>query len=117
MVHLQFFSQGTKGQNKLEGPIDQSKAIKEFEKKFHDKTKNKWSDRKEFKPVKGKYVLLIDKTSQSTSGNANNVGWLLTIYGMPNLLWFLKSHLTTFHSISSPFILFYLFTTDLNFYY
>ena len=33
-------------------------AIKDFEKKFKDKTQNKWADRASFKPVAGKYTLL-----------------------------------------------------------
>ena len=33
-------------------------AIKEFKKKFNDKTKNKWEDRNKFVPKTGKYTLL-----------------------------------------------------------
>lgn len=38
-----------KGQDKLTGPYNsQHTAISEFEKKFFDKTKNYWSNRKDF---------------------------------------------------------------------
>jgi len=33
-------------------------AAKEFEKKFSDKTKNKWENRDNFVPAPGKYTLL-----------------------------------------------------------
>lgn len=33
-------------------------AIKSFEKKFKDKTKNDWSERTNFKPSPGKYTLI-----------------------------------------------------------
>ncbi|XP_059151095.1 protein mono-ADP-ribosyltransferase PARP3-like [Physella acuta] len=50
---------GENGQNALKGPLNDPKdAIKDFEKKFKDKTKNAWSERDNFKPVKGKYTLL-----------------------------------------------------------
>ncbi|GAV66962.1 PARP domain-containing protein/SAP domain-containing protein/PARP_reg domain-containing protein/WGR domain-containing protein [Cephalotus follicularis] len=40
---------GVKGQNKIFGPYTTlDKALKEFEMKFFDKTKNNWSDRKNF---------------------------------------------------------------------
>ena len=45
--------QGTKGQNKLDGPISQSDAEKNFKKKFQEKTKNAWDERQQFSPVKG----------------------------------------------------------------
>ncbi|CAG5126727.1 unnamed protein product [Candidula unifasciata] len=50
---------GEPGQNALKGPFDDpEKAVKDFVKKFKDKTKNDWSDRENFTPVKGKYTLL-----------------------------------------------------------
>lgn len=33
-------------------------AIKSFEKKFKDKTRNDWKDRANFKPSPGKYTLI-----------------------------------------------------------
>lgn len=53
-----FFSQGEAGANALHGPSDLASAVKDFEKKFRDKTKNKWEERNSFKPVKGKYTLI-----------------------------------------------------------
>ena len=38
--------------------MDLPSAKKEFEKKFHDKTKNRWSNRDQFQVVSGKYTLL-----------------------------------------------------------
>ena len=35
-----------------------SKAEKEFEKKFKDKTRNNWTDRNNFEPSPGKYTLI-----------------------------------------------------------
>ena len=40
-----------------------NKAIKEFEKKFKDKTKNDWKNRENFEPQSGKYTLIEMDTS------------------------------------------------------
>lgn len=55
-----FFShyQGEAGQNNLAGPSNVDAAIKNFEKKFKDKTKNNWSDRDNFVSHAGKYTLI-----------------------------------------------------------
>jgi poly [ADP-ribose] polymerase len=44
--------------HKHTGYLDVNRAIKEFEKKFKDKTKNNWADRGKFKPVSGKYTMI-----------------------------------------------------------
>ena len=50
---------GESGQNAMHGPFnDFDDAEKSFSKKYQDKTKNKWADRDNFKPVPGKYTLL-----------------------------------------------------------
>ncbi|XP_055069456.1 protein mono-ADP-ribosyltransferase PARP3 [Misgurnus anguillicaudatus] len=49
---------GESGQNNLAGPSDANAAIKNFEKKFKDKTKNNWSDRENFVSHSGKYTLI-----------------------------------------------------------
>lgn len=49
---------GEPGQNALKGPTTADGAIKDFTKKFKDKTKNNWDDRADFSPVSGKYTLL-----------------------------------------------------------
>lgn len=49
---------GEPGANSLNGPFDQEKAVKDFEKKFYDKTRNKWSERETFRAVPCKYTLL-----------------------------------------------------------
>lgn len=47
------------GQSKLSaGSTNPENAIKDFEKKFKDKTKNNWSDRLNFVPQSGKYTLI-----------------------------------------------------------
>lgn len=56
---------GTSGQSKLEGPIKQAQAVKNFEKKFRDKTKNKWGDRSDFVSAKGKYTLVPEASKSS----------------------------------------------------
>jgi len=50
--------QGEPGSNALKGPTDKAAAVKDFEKKFRDKTKNAWSQRTDFKPAAGKYTLI-----------------------------------------------------------
>ncbi|KAG8007842.1 Poly [ADP-ribose] polymerase 3 [Nibea albiflora] len=49
---------GESGQNKLTEYAKPEDAIKDFEKKFKDKTKNKWSDRLNFVSHPGKYTLI-----------------------------------------------------------
>lgn len=49
---------GEPGANALKGPTNLAAAVKEFEKKFSDKTKNKWANRASFTPAPGKYTLL-----------------------------------------------------------
>ncbi|KAG7326449.1 hypothetical protein KOW79_009850 [Hemibagrus wyckioides] len=49
---------GEAGQNNLAGPSTVDAAIKNFEKKFKDKTKNNWSDRDNFVSHAGKYTLI-----------------------------------------------------------
>ncbi|KAJ3046051.1 Poly [ADP-ribose] polymerase 2 [Rhizophlyctis rosea] len=49
---------GVDGQNKLDGPLSLDAAKRSFEKKFHDKTKNRWEDRADFEKVAGKYFLI-----------------------------------------------------------
>ncbi|CDY72451.1 BnaAnng41190D [Brassica napus] len=49
MVHFRWGRVGVKGQSKLDGPYDScDPAIEIFSNKFYDKTRNDWSDRKEF---------------------------------------------------------------------
>lgn len=50
--------QGEAGANSLNGPKGLDAAIKDFEKKFKDKTKNSWADRANFSPKSGKYTLI-----------------------------------------------------------
>lgn len=53
-----FKIQGEVGQSKL-SPFDKlQNAIKDFEKKFKDKTKNNWSDRANFVSHAGKYTMI-----------------------------------------------------------
>ncbi|NP_956795.1 protein mono-ADP-ribosyltransferase PARP3 [Danio rerio] len=49
---------GESGQNALAGPSAADAAIKSFEKKFKEKTKNNWSDRENFVSHSGKYTLI-----------------------------------------------------------
>lgn len=49
---------GELGQNKLDGATNADAAIKNFEKKFKDKTKNNWTDRENFVSHSGKYTLI-----------------------------------------------------------
>jgi len=49
---------GEDGQNKLMPCANEDAAMKEFEKKFREKTSNQWASRDSFKPVSGKYTLV-----------------------------------------------------------
>uniref|UniRef100_A0A8C2W7V5 Poly [ADP-ribose] polymerase n=1 Tax=Cyclopterus lumpus TaxID=8103 RepID=A0A8C2W7V5_CYCLU len=49
---------GEVGQSKLNTFDEPEKAVKDFEKKFKDKTKNNWSDRSNFVSYPGKYTLI-----------------------------------------------------------
>jgi poly [ADP-ribose] polymerase 2/3/4 len=54
---------GEDGQNALIGPSDFGKALKAFQAKFKDKTKNAWDDRASFQPAAGRYHLIeIDRS-------------------------------------------------------
>jgi len=49
---------GERGQFKQAGPMAIDRAIKDFEKKFKDKTGNEWKKRANFTPKTGKYTLI-----------------------------------------------------------
>lgn len=57
---------GEPGQNKLQPAPNADAAIKDFESKFHDKTKNRWENRDSFEKVAGKYMLV--ETEDSAGG-------------------------------------------------
>lgn len=57
---------GEDGQNKLMPCSTKEQAIKEFEKKFKEKTKNNWADRDNFKSHTGSYTLV--ETEDSAGG-------------------------------------------------
>ncbi|XP_057311837.1 protein mono-ADP-ribosyltransferase PARP3-like isoform X2 [Hydractinia symbiolongicarpus] len=62
---------GECGQSAMKGPFDdQDSAVKEFHKKFKDKTKNNWDDRSDFKPASGKYTM-IEMDAQDETDNQN----------------------------------------------
>lgn len=57
---------GEEGQNALLGPSDLSKALKAFQAKFKDKTKNVWEERADFKPAAGRYALIeVDRSADA----------------------------------------------------
>ncbi len=49
---------GEPGQNSMGSAGNLEIVKKDFMKKFSDKTKNKWENRDNFKPVPGKYTLI-----------------------------------------------------------
>lgn len=62
---------GEPGQNSLSDAMAQAEAEKAFEKKFSDKTKNKWADRGSFKAVAGKYTLIeIDHSTTAAAAES-----------------------------------------------
>jgi poly [ADP-ribose] polymerase len=57
---------GEDGQNALIGPSDFGKALKAFQGKFKDKTKNAWEERANFKPAAGRYTLIeVDRSADA----------------------------------------------------
>lgn len=76
MVYYRWGRVGVKGQNKLLGPYtSRDSAIEEFEKKFSEKTRNDWSERKTFQSFPKCYVLLemdyTEKECQSAVSTYN----------------------------------------------
>lgn len=66
MVYYRWGRVGVKGQDKLIGPYtSQQAAIDEFEKKFHDKTRNYWCDRRNFVSYPRTYTWLEMDYSES----------------------------------------------------
>lgn len=55
---LVFKIQGEVGQSKLSPFDNPENAIKDFEKKFKEKTKNSWSNRSNFVSHAGKYTMI-----------------------------------------------------------
>ncbi|KAL3827816.1 hypothetical protein ACJIZ3_016618 [Penstemon smallii] len=78
MVYNRWGRVGVKGQDKLSGPYtSQQSAISEFEKKFQDKTKNHWADRKDFVSYPRSYTWIeMDygetKNEQSVQGKGES---------------------------------------------
>ena len=64
---------GENGQNKLEEFPTPGEAIKLFEKKFQEKTKNKWADRAAFLRHKDKYQL-VETEEEADGGGAGGAG-------------------------------------------
>jgi poly [ADP-ribose] polymerase len=64
---------GEDGQTALKGPTSEADAIKDFRKKFKDKTSNDWDDRGSFKAKSGKYTLIeIDRAADSDKAEELN---------------------------------------------
>jgi poly [ADP-ribose] polymerase len=74
MVYTRWGRVGVKGQSKLDGPYDSwDRAIEIFTNKFNDKTKNYWSDRKEFIPHPKSYTWLeMDYGKEENDSPVNN---------------------------------------------
>ncbi|PKA48937.1 Poly [ADP-ribose] polymerase 2 [Apostasia shenzhenica] len=73
MVYTRWGRVGVKGQEKLHGPyISQERAIKEFEMKFSEKTKNQWSSRKNFICYPKSYAWLEMDYSQAAKEQVEN---------------------------------------------
>ena len=59
MVYRRWGRVGVKGQSNLQGPYtSRESAIQEFEHKFYEKTKNSWSNRKDFVSYPKSYTWL-----------------------------------------------------------
>jgi len=66
---------GEPGQNKLQPCGNADGAIKEFEKKFKDKTSNAWANKDSFKPASGKYNI-VDTEDTEGGGDSAPMGKL-----------------------------------------
>ncbi|XP_077581623.1 protein mono-ADP-ribosyltransferase PARP3 isoform X2 [Stigmatopora nigra] len=64
---------GETGQTKLNPFSDVDSAVKDFEKKFKDKTKNNWNDRMNFVSHSGKYTLIEVDGEQDTEVEMESV--------------------------------------------
>ncbi|XP_010456041.1 PREDICTED: poly [ADP-ribose] polymerase 2 isoform X1 [Camelina sativa] len=75
MVYFRWGRVGVKGQSKLDGPYDSwDRAIEIFTNKFCDKTKNYWSDRKEFIPHPKSYTWLeMDYGQEENDSPVNDI--------------------------------------------
>lgn len=79
MVYFRWGRVGVKGQDKLNGPYtSQQAAIAEFEKKFCDKTKNSWCNRRNFVNHPHNYTWL--EMDYSESRNEPPVSCLMKIF-------------------------------------
>lgn len=58
-------------------------AIKSFEKKFKDKTKNDWKDRASFKPSPGKYTLIEMDGGGGEEEEESEAATEITVYEFP----------------------------------
>ena len=71
------YDKGEPGQTAIKPYGSADQAIKDFKKKFKDKTKNNWDERANFNAVKGKYTLLEmdqDETEEDAADTAQKVG-------------------------------------------
>ena len=70
----------------MEGPLKQPAAVKNFTKKFQDKTKNKWENRSKFVAAKGKYTLVAEESKSSTSDVSSGAAdTIIFNYHVPDL--------------------------------
>jgi len=67
---------GEEGQNKLVPFPNPAGAIKDFEKKFQDKTRNSWANRANFKAVNGKYHLVETEDTEGAGAEDAPLGKL-----------------------------------------
>lgn len=66
--HLPSSVQGETGQSKLSFFPSLEEAKRDFEKKFWDKTKNRWADRDSFVAHSGKYTLIEVQADDGEEG-------------------------------------------------
>ncbi|XP_041747243.2 protein mono-ADP-ribosyltransferase PARP3 [Coregonus clupeaformis] len=77
---------GETGQSNLSDPSDSpDKAIKDFEKKFKDKTKNSWKERDNFVSHPGKYTLIDVDGDQDAEVKVDSVDGMI-VKGPRNIL-------------------------------
>lgn len=92
MVYNRWGRVGVKGQDKLNGPyMSRDSVIQEFEQKFYDKTKNAWSDRKDFVCHPRSYIWLEMDYNESEKeadvhSSSPNLYLAITLFCIPFVL-------------------------------
>lgn len=88
MVYYRWGRIGVRGQDKLQGPYtSRDNAIQEFEQKFLSKTKNQWSNRKQFVCHPNSYTWLEMDYSQKDEELTVSCDTKFSVFLLPIINW------------------------------